>query len=516
MRTENASPLVSTLARLRARLSRLGARAPVGLGRWPIVLAALVAMVSMGYVAIGTGKPAGGFVRSGERFSADDLTTIKRALATGKVPFAVDAQGRVEVATDRLDDANGIVAKLDVGPRTFSEIDKRMLDQWSILDTSEIKTLRVEQARNDELAQLIRPLPGIVSARVWINRPKARGLARPAQAWSAFVSIETEGDRRISPRTLQLIQELISSYAPDVKHDAVSVFDRTGYHYLDAKDPAVGALARSRAREEELREEIAHELDCIKGVEVSVHLAPGALAAPIVPPPRPQPTHEPPPPPGADEVRLGEPLIGVNQPLELLEDEPRRPGPSAKPIPEPLSQPTPAVDASIQPRQVRVWVKVPRSYYLNAMPNREPSLEDLQPLVGRTELLIKTAVTHVVPPGQLGELSVSTIPDELPAPTSAPPASTDSRYSLGWWVPAGMAGAATAVILVVFFRVVAVRRPTSGPSRNGGERRGRYTIDEASEAGRGPSERVRELIRLDPEAAASVLHRWAGRGGTIG
>ena len=43
----------------------------------------------------------------------------------------------------------------------------------------------------------------------------------------------------------------------------------------------------------------------------------------------------------------------------------------------------------------------------------------------------------------------------------------------------------------------------------------RITGYEASDAGAGPgpSERVRELIRLNPEAAASVLHRWTGQGG---
>jgi hypothetical protein len=34
-----------------------------------------------------------------------------------------------------------------------------------------------------------------------------------------------------------------------------------------------------------------------------------------------------------------------------------------------------------------------------------------------------------------------------------------------------------------------------------------------SESGAGHSERVRELIRHNPEAAASVLHRWIGQGG---
>jgi flagellar biosynthesis/type III secretory pathway M-ring protein FliF/YscJ len=38
-------------------------------------------------------------------------------------------------------------------------------------------------------------------------------------------------------------------------------------------------------------------------------------------------------------------------------------------------------------------------------------------------------------------------------------------------------------------------------------------VDAASETTPGASERVRELIRHNPEAAASVLNRWIGQGG---
>jgi hypothetical protein len=56
------------------------------------------------------------------------------------------------------------------------------------------------------------------------------------------------------------------------------------------------------------------------------------------------------------------------------------------------------------------------------------------------------------------------------------------------------------------------------PVARGDGHRGRYKIDEPADAGAGPgpSEKVRELIRLNPEAAASVLHRWTGQGGTVG
>ena len=68
----------------------------------------------------------------------------------------------------------------------------------------------------------------------------------------------------------------------------------------------------------------------------------------------------------------------------------------------------------------------------------------------------------------------------------------------------------------VAFRLLAARRSAPRPATLRREDRGSYKIDEASDAGPGPAERVRDLIRLNPEAAASVLHRWTGQGGPIG
>jgi hypothetical protein len=63
-------------------------------------------------------------------------------------------------------------------------------------------------------------------------------------------------------------------------------------------------------------------------------------------------------------------------------------------------------------------------------------------------------------------------------------------------------------------RVLAGRRPAG--RRPAPTLPGHYRSDAASEPGSGPAERVRELIRLNPEAAASVLHRWIGRGESLG
>ena len=65
-------------------------------------------------------------------------------------------------------------------------------------------------------------------------------------------------------------------------------------------------------------------------------------------------------------------------------------------------------------------------------------------------------------------------------------------------------------------RVSLGRLASAGAPPARGTDRGRYPIDTAPEPGHAPSERVRELVRFNPEAAAGVLQRWIGQGGHVG
>jgi hypothetical protein len=170
----------------------------------------------------------------------------------------------------------------------------------------------------------------------------------------------------------------------------------------------------------------------------------------------------------------------------------------------------------------RVLVRVPRSYYLSkAALNRDPSPDRLQPFIDQTESLIREAVAHVVPseltrPGEPPDVTIQILPVDPPA--SVPLRSqvaNDVRGPFPGWLPACVAGVGLMVLLSALgVRVLAWRRPAG--RRVAAARPGRYRSDAASEPGSGPAERVRELIRLNPEAAASVLHRWIGRGESLG
>ena len=513
MRTETSTSRAPTIDRMRAELARARRRfkaQPTPL-RWSIGLAALAAGVVLTYAATNSPASAVGFVRSGDRFAADDRIKVCNALDKLHVRYRVDELNRVEVSAAQLDAANDAIAKLSVGPRPFSEIDQAA-DTPSLLDSIGAQKQRDERAISAKLEEMIRPMDGVVSAHVLVTRPKGGRGFRAAPAATAVVWLETEKDRELSSATVEAIQGLVAGVVPEVKRDGLSVFDRKGRRYLDASNVAIGAEAKIRHRRDELRQEILDKLEWLKGATVSVQL----VASPAIPapnPPAPLLTPTPAPAMPAGEVGLPPLSMRVNEPLDLTPETPE-PLPA---LPAPVVTPPAPVIEPPTPR-TRVWVTVPRSFYLRAARNREPSLDDLQPLVERTKGLIETAVRHVLPPDQLIEpVVISTIPDEAPTrlPTPAPQVESDARRLILWGVPAGFAAAALAGGLTAAF-VMASRRPALRAVAPPRDDHGRYKIDEPSDSGPGPSERVRELIRLNPEAAASVLHRWTGQGGTLG
>lgn len=532
-------------ARLGAEVGRARRRfaaRPAAL-RWSIGLAAVALLVALGYaVSIGT-TTTDDYVllRPGGRFSADDRLAIQNAFDIKHIRYQIDGKNRVEVAADQISEAHDALAKLAIGRKRLPDILKEEL-QDNLFDLPRTRERREAQARNEYLERLILPIDDrIVQVTVKLNRPDPRTAARRPGPVSAFVSIELDGERELSDTTIEKIRSLIAKAEPDVKHDAVSVFDQTGRGYLDAQDPVLHAQKRNRARQEDLRQEILERLDWLKGVQVWVQLVPvPAIASPAPVPPLASPARasaiEPAPAPAPaleDTARTPAPAIGVNQPLELAgEDSPElplaaypapAPGPvSASPQPpvEIVPAPPPAAEA-VAPK-AKVLVQVPRSYYLNAGSDRKLSSEELQARVQHTQTEILKVVRHVVPAGQLDEpVDVSNVPDDDPVARSAEPP-PELRKVAVWWIPAGVATGATTAILLLGFRVLSVRPPLRSSASGSGTRAGagrarddraRYKLDEASDPGPGPSERVRELIRLNPEAAASVLHRWTGQGG---
>ena len=129
----------------------------------------------------------------------------------------------------------------------------------------------------------------------------------------------------------------------------------------------------------------------------------------------------------------------------------------------------------------------------------------------RIENQIRTAVSPAMPDGESWKVGITSFFDEpTPPRQTILQSSADARRRVVMdWGIVGTVGAIVSIVAAVGSWIQVARRPTRLPEPMVKTRR--YHVDSASEPG--PSERVRELVRNNPEAAASVLERWTRQGG---
>jgi type III secretory pathway lipoprotein EscJ len=506
MRTESSTSSASAATRLRGEMARAsrwvnGRGRPARIG---LVAVAVVVLIGLVYWTIPLDREESIWLYSGRKFSPDQAVAIQKALAAEGIPFKADGSNRIGVTSTRWPAAISALAKHHVEPPSLEGIDREPpeSDLWA---SPEDRSQRKQWILEHELKAIIEGYPGIRSAHVTITRSMVKEGLRPT--WNMAGSVVLDADPRPTHRVINAIRTLLSTNVADLRADAVTISDRTGNFFIKAGDPSAASITQMRAREEELREGLLDNLREIPGIDVVVQVEPATSADPA-PTGRAARHIPPPPPPPAEEMAMNHP-IG----LDAEAEKPSEPEP---PVDPPPARPSTTSTTPPLVGRANVWVKVPRSYYIRIFrdlaPNRNPSQDDLIPYSQKTRELVENAVSVLVPRAERGRVLVSTIPDDLAV--IVPGVSTEAERGWPTWLPpvALGAGAGLVVVAVFFtgFGIMASRRPEARPSRT--TVRSGLSVDAPSGPVPGPSERVRDLVRRDPGAAAGVLQRWIGQG----
>jgi flagellar M-ring protein FliF len=454
-----------------------------------LVLALVLGLAVAGYWAALTLAPSGTrYLASGRSFSTEDMIKISQALDAKGISYRVEDR-KIVIAAEQYEQAVAVFAKLHVGPMTFEEL--RTSPDWlsSLVETPQAKDRNERTLHEKWIERCIDELDGVILSQVRINYPRTAPVRRNNRARpSAFVYLETEPNHPLPSRTVQAICTILISNEPELVRESITVIDKD-HRYLDPSNPALADSSRDQAREEDLRKEILKKLNWIRDVKVELiggREEPASRAPTAASAPGPSP---------ADAA----PVLRVNQPIE--DDE---------------SAPTTVVAASPgradRAERGRVLINVPRSYYYNhVLPRadeREPTREELQAMAARTKEQIEKFVKLVVPESWI--VDVFTIPDDVPLGRPAVlPVGANARRKVTDWGVVAVVAAAVALVTALASWIQAVRRPARLPEPAVHGRR--YRVDSGDAPN--PSDRVRELVRRDPEAAASVLQRWTTQGG---
>ncbi|WP_435015706.1 hypothetical protein TA3x_003252 [Tundrisphaera sp. TA3] len=493
MRTEPSSPLTLAVARLRVQAARarqwVVARGPIA--RMALLVVALAALATAGYLATPDASAAASWawIFENRHLSRDDIARIRETLEAQGIPCYTDRAGRIGVKAECKAQALAVLAKGKVAPPTLNELDSRAVEPHGLFDGPEEIARRERILTQQSLKMQIETLdPSIDSAFVRINRFRSGGGFQTTESVSGYVHLTVNDHRELPHKIIDGIQTILTGSVPELRRDAITLIDQRGRAYLSAGNRELTESVSSRAREEVWRDAIHEALRHIPGVDVRVQLE------------TPQPPNSP---KVATETPTPSETVRPNMPVAVAPDPPA---------------PAEAPPAPARP-QANVWVRVPRSYYLMAFesqsPNRKPGPEDLKALDATTRELVDHAVRSVILSEDLGHVETYMVQDDLTMarpPAIAIPSETRSDFS--WAVVSGAVGALGMLAGAAALHLMSARRPSSRPAIP--KRRADFATDEADGSAPGPSERVRELIRLDPEAAAGALQRWIGQGEATG
>ena len=494
MRTDPSKPSPSLSNRLRSRavesVSRFRGVPPLGRLAMLALLATAAALIGYGILSLSTAENSAGraWLFAGNRYSQDDVAKITKVLEDAQLDPITDG-GRIGVPRARLAEAQSMLGKAGLAPRRMTDIRDDSESFASVLRPPSAQEKYRDEQQAARLTLAIDRLDPELGASVQINRKRSVGL-RPSELVEVHVYLDVESGQKITSRQVEAIKNLMISLEPDLKPEGLHLVDRMGNVYLSPTNPSLGHRSRAKAREEELADKIATTLSWIRDLRVTVTINPEPLP--------------PAPPADAQVVETIPQPIEANQPLEAEPSE----------TPEPVAA-LPAVNAvdeeDTRLGQATVFIQVPVSYVIQKFAaihggSRRPDREDLGPIFRQTREDVIARVRNIVPESELAHVEVDKFDTDTPPAADAP--AIPSRLTLrSWWVPAALGGAVAALALAAFGGWWAARRPVNRPRPSPSQRPARWTVATPSS----PSERVRELIRIDPAAAAGVLHRWIGQ-----
>lgn len=447
--------------------------------RWLIPAVGIATLLIAGYALTTiapSAKPTPLF--DGRRFANQDADAITAALTAAQIPSVRNALGQITVPGSRVAEAVALLMKQKLAPARLRDL--RNEPGFSPWDTPDERESRLNRSREQQLEYLIGKVPGVAAADVWLNQIKPRG--REPVSVKARVLLHPTPGTPVSPRALGTIQTIFAG-EQGIRPDGITILDDEGTTYVLPGETTARAESAARARETELQQDLLRELSWIGGVRVHVSFDVADVAAPRAEPKT------------SAEMSVNEPLV------------------SAQAGAANASQPL--------PRKAQVLVQVPFEYYSSRIrdqdPSREPKLEELKALATKTDERIRMIVRSVVPRSELESLTISRHDEALPARPSALLGGGAVESTRNWLIAATIGVA--AVFVAAWFAWSSRRAGGSRSRRESMYRQAppapHFEVDEFSEAGGGASERARELIRRDPSAAAAVLQRWIGSGGTI-
>lgn len=460
-----------------------------------------------------------------------------------------DREGtRISVPADTKSEYLAVLEGSTTLPMSIRSNVEDAIDKASVFDSTDMRRSREQYAREKDLADAIMKFSDIRTATIAYDRGQRQGFSRtPIQ--SATVVIQPIGSEPLSRRRIRMLQEMVRGAYSGMTAEDVVVTDLNGTStsMVDDDDPML-----RKQREAELivenkirnvlvgypaRVAVLAEIDPSMDAEkttVSYDATPTTLASDSKKVESSNFEMAVGGEPGVVPNAVGNRPQSLSEPVEtskLKQDERQTRSVTGQTFENTRS-------ASLQVKNVRVTVGLPRSYYENLLvraalkrdPNTKPEDVDisdpveLERLRTETEKNIQSAVTPLLP-----ELSAGADPADLvhvweypdPAPEPQPPSQT-ATAALTWlansWQTLALVGLALVALLVArSAATAATATPTEFAEGFGLELPEPPVVEAASGredtmsiTGASLQDELKSIVDENPDVAANVIRGWIG------
>ncbi len=249
------------------------------------VIAAAVIVVALALVLIITSVSSGGGKSKGKVKPVDEVV-IKETLdlfTTEKIGQALEVQAllaREGIKVYRRQD--GMKSVMFLKEYTMSQRDRALLaivksglidehtgleifDKGDFTSTKEDKKIRLARAINGELARLIRKIPPIENAQVFISIPEQSMFATQQKPITATVQLVVPAGESLDNMKIKAITNLLLGAVHNLKSENIAITDTNGNTYNSIIDASNDALAKLQENDRYMQAKVAAQLDRLVG-----------------------------------------------------------------------------------------------------------------------------------------------------------------------------------------------------------------------------------------------------------
>lgn len=140
-----------------------------------------------------------------------------------------------------------------------------IFDTGDFTSTKEDKRIRLIRAMNGELARLIRKIPPIKNAQVFVSVPEQSLFARDQKPITATVQIQLDVGERLDNMKIKAITNLLLGAIQGLKAEDIAITDTNGNVYASIIGGANDALAKIEENDRYMQQKVAQQLDRLVG-----------------------------------------------------------------------------------------------------------------------------------------------------------------------------------------------------------------------------------------------------------